>query len=45
MQSAITLAQVPEAAAGPFVFHDPLRRGNPSCRSQFGTMTLAVIQA
>ena len=27
MKSAITLAQVPEAAAGPFVFHEPLAEG------------------
>lgn len=27
MKSAITLAQVPEAKAGPFVFHDPLPDG------------------
>lgn len=27
MKSAITLAQVPEAAAGPFVFHQPLPEG------------------
>lgn len=27
MKSAITLCQVPEAAAGPFVFHDPLPEG------------------
>jgi len=27
MKSAITLAQVPEAAAGPFVFHQPLAEG------------------
>jgi sugar phosphate isomerase/epimerase len=27
MRTAITLCQVPEAAAGPFVFHDPLAQG------------------
>lgn len=27
MKSAITLSQVPEAAAGPFVFHEPLAEG------------------
>ena len=27
MKSAITLAQVPEAKAGPFVFHQPLSEG------------------
>ena len=27
MKSAITLAQVPEAKAGPFVFHEPLEEG------------------
>jgi len=27
MRSAITLCQVPEAAAGPFVFHQPLEQG------------------
>ena len=27
MKSAITLAQVPEAKAGPFVFHEPLAEG------------------
>ena len=27
MKSAITLAQVPEAKAGPFVFHQPLPEG------------------
>jgi len=27
MRTAVTLSQVPEAAAGPFVFHEPLARG------------------
>jgi len=27
MRTAVTLCQVPEAAAGPFVFHDPLAQG------------------
>ena len=27
MRSAVTLCQVPEAAAGPFVFHEPLEQG------------------
>lgn len=27
MRSAVTLCQVPEAAAGPFVFHEPLEEG------------------
>ena len=27
MRSAVTLCQVPEAAAGPFVFHEPLKQG------------------
>ncbi len=32
MKSAITLSQVPEAAAGPFVFHQPLAEGFAAAR-------------
>ena len=42
MKSAITLAQVPEAKAGPFVFHQPLSEGFAKA-AELGATPIATI--